>query len=172
MSTSIQLKQEINQTLSELHDFAKWKLIAVSALAAVGLGISHAGPSIPYWLLFFAPFACAYVDLHSYQYLLRIFALAKALREHADDQLLQDYELLCERLRAKGYFGIGMYAQLGSSIGFSILLPGFALAMFLQQYGVSSAFFWIAGVIWLVGLMSILGFASMFNRKIRLIDDD
>lgn len=34
------LKEETKLTLSDLHDFAKWKLTAAAALAAIGLGLT------------------------------------------------------------------------------------------------------------------------------------
>jgi hypothetical protein len=56
METSHLLKEEINQTLDSLHDFAKWKLIVTSALAGAGFGLTSGATSAPHYsLLLFIP---------------------------------------------------------------------------------------------------------------------
>ena len=89
MNTYHLLKKEINQTIKSLHDFAKWKLIVTSAIAAAALGLAPGTAGAPlYWLFLFTPFACAYIDLNCYQYLIRITVISRYLRENtsAEDQ--------------------------------------------------------------------------------------
>jgi hypothetical protein len=170
MDTGNLLKQEINTTMEDLHDFAKWKLIAVSSLAAAGLGLAQ--PVLQaklFWLLVFVPYACAYVDLNCYQYLLRIFLIAKVLRKSADDQLLNAYEQQCETQRNKGFFGLGIFAQLGSSLAFSVVLPGFALPQFLRMSFVTSA---SAFGVWLLGTVSVIACYVSFGKKAALLTTD
>ena len=60
METTVLLKEEINQTLESLHDFAKWKLIVTAALAATALRLTGDGTRLqPSWLLLLVPYACA-----------------------------------------------------------------------------------------------------------------
>lgn len=171
MDTPSLLKQEINQTLGDLHDFAKWKLIVVSALAAAGLGLPGANlQNTTYWLLVFVPYACVYVDLNCYQYLLRIFLIAKVLRRSQDDRLLREYEDQCEIYRKKGYFGLGIFAQLGSSLAFSAILPTFALVRFIldcvETWKLVSAL-----AAWFIGLLFLVLCYLSFVKKCKLLDD-
>ncbi len=171
MDTSNLLKQEVNQTLEDLHDFAKWKLIAVSSLAAAGLGLSKSEPQMPYWLLMFVPYACAYVDLNCYQYLLRILLIAKVLRRTQDDALLYQYEEQCEIYRKKGFFGLGIFAQLGSSLTFSAILPGFTLVRIAHD-GTNIWLFVSALVAWLIGILLLFLCYRSFIKKSMLLDDN
>src|SRR5947209_12059355 len=123
METLLLLKQEINQTMESEHDFAKWKLIVAAGLGGAALGLGKDNPH--YWLLFFVPFACAYIDLHLYQYQERIGVLARFIRNYKPpvaplpavsvppatpgtppDTALQEYELTCHRLRGKHVFDL------------------------------------------------------------------
>jgi len=169
MDTASLLKQEINKTLDDLHDFAKWKLIAVSSLATAGLGLAQANsPNQTYWLLVFVPYACAYVDLNCYQYLLRILLIAKVLRRSQDERLLQDYEDECENYRHKGLFGFGIFAQLGSSLAFSTILPAFALPRFVLAHAEAWLPLALAG--WILGLLSLVLAYLSFANKCKLLD--
>ncbi len=165
------LKAEINQTLEDLHDFAKWKLIAVSALAAAALGLPGAvTDGAVDWLLVFVPYACAYIDLNCYQYLLRIFLIAKVLRESHEDELLHKYEDQCEEYRKKGFFGLGLFAQLGCSLAFSTILPGFCAARIL----LGNAETWklrLMLIAWLVGLSVLCLCYVDFKRRAALIEN-
>jgi len=168
METSHLLKGEINQTLDSLHDFAKWKLIVTSALAAAGFGLSANQDKPHYWLLLFIPFACAYVDLNCYQYLIRITVLARALREHSEDALLRTYERECEELRERyGIFGLGKNAGVGASLAVSIVAPGFAVAAFSATKNVS---FYVALSVWAVGIVLIVALWRFFLRKNEAAD--
>jgi len=165
------LKEEINKTLDSLHDFSKWKLIVVSALAATATGLPgskiQTGPS---WLLVVVPFACAYVDLNSYQYLLRIFLIAKVLRQVEEDKVLRQYENECEKYRAQGYFSMGMFAQLGSSVIISLILPGFACARLILD----NTDTWMVGAfvaVWLVGIAFLVICAINYRRNAHLVED-
>lgn len=163
------LKQEINKTLEDLHDFAKWKLIVVSAIASTALGLVRSGDVLAAWLVAFVPYACAYVDLNCYQYLLRILLIAKVLRKNsADDALLNEYEEQCEKYRKKGLFSFGIFAQVGCSLAFSIVLLGFAVGRFMVgEFKVLNLVPLVA--IWLLGLIVVIGCYVAFNRKKRLL---
>jgi len=166
MDTHLDLKQEIARTLDSLHDFAKWKLLVTSALAAAALGLtSGKSATPPDWLLLFVPYACAYVDLNTYQYVIRILVIARFLREHpGGDQALQEYERYCEGLRSQHrMFAFGEYAQVGSSIAFSLLAPVLAVTHFAEvrdTLGLS-----LAIATWALGLMLVLGIFLQYKRK-------
>jgi hypothetical protein len=61
------LRQEIIEAQKIRAELNKWKLLIVSALTAVGLGLTESR-SVPYAELVLCgiPFACAYVDLLHY----------------------------------------------------------------------------------------------------------
>jgi hypothetical protein len=151
MSTITLLKEEVNKTLESLHDFAKWKLIAVSTLVAAGIGLQPFNEQrTTVWLLLFVPYACAYIDLNCYQYLLRIFLIAKVLRR-SNDELLCEYEKQCEFYRRRGFFGLGLFAQMGCSLVFSIVTPGLAFLRFVADEPdkwklVAASFAWVFGL--------------------------
>jgi hypothetical protein len=126
-STPSLLKGEINTTQEQQHDLAKWKLAATAVLGAAAFGLSGEKQAPNYWLLFFVPFVCAYVDLYDYQYRLRVLVIARFLREQTTDTDLKAYEDACEALRRKRSrdFDLGKWAGIGSSIGASIFGPFF-----------------------------------------------
>lgn len=165
------LKQEINKTLESLHDFAKWKLIVASALAATAFGLSGSSESFSPWLFVFVPYACTYVDLNSYQYLLRIYLLSKVLRSRSDeDPLLNEYEKECEKYRKKGIFSFGLIAQVICSVIFSIVLLVFAL-MRVSIDQTKPLILIALLVTWSVGLILIIISYMVFNRKVKLLQD-
>jgi len=170
METSHLLKGEINQTLDSLHDFAKWKLIVTSALAGAGFGLGSSSQEKPHYsLLLFIPFACAYVDLNCYQYLIRITVLARALREHAEDPLLKAYERECDELRETyGIFDLGKYAGVGASLAASMVAPGFAVAAAFKVG--KDATFYMSISLWLLGVILIIALWSFFNQKNKAAD--
>jgi hypothetical protein len=120
------LKQEINTTMDAEHDLAKWKLGVTAALGAAAFGLAKEN-SPNYWLFLLIPFVCAYVDLYSYQYDLRIRVIALFLRENPDkdDALLNKYEELCEKLRGPHHyvFSLEEWAGFGCSLGASACGP-------------------------------------------------
>lgn len=130
-STCSLLKEEINKTLEAQHDLAKWKLGVTAALGAVAFGLTRDSPA--YWLLFFVPFVCAYVDLYAYQYQFRIYVIARFLRNECSDAALQRYEQECEELRRKNVFSLGNWAGLGCSLGASVLGPVFYILHVLRS---------------------------------------
>jgi hypothetical protein len=125
MCSSVELlKQEINQTAEAEHDLAKWKLGVTAALGAAAFGFGKEGCSPSYWVLLFVPFVCAYVDLFSYQYELRVLVLARFIREHGESApVLQAYEKTCEAERGNRVFSLGNAAELWSSLAASLLGP-------------------------------------------------
>ncbi len=171
MDASDRLKEEINQTLEDLHDFAKWKLIVVAALTSTALGLLDPKRGLAPWLLVFVPYACAYVDLNCYQYLLRIFLISKVLRECKDaGPLLCEYERQCEVYRKKGIFTFGLFAQIGCSLVFALVPLGFAVDQLradktsLQNIGPLLA-------TWMVGMVLIVFCYRAYKRKSKLLDN-
>jgi hypothetical protein len=163
MGTAHLLKEEINQSTDALHDFAKWKLIVVSALAAAALGLTPTGPYPS--LLVLIPYACAYVDLNSYQHLIRITVIAQFLRKHDGDKDLQLYELQCDHLRAKRYgvFDLMIYAQIWSSVAMSILAIGGAIFLFAHKGEWVRCLFSL--YIGEFGLVLVMGLWAYYKRK-------
>jgi hypothetical protein len=108
-------------------------LIVTSVIAGAALGLTP-GSTARSWLVLFIPYACAYVDLNCYQYLIRITVIARCLRQHGSEDLLHRYEELCQKLRDKhGVFKLGQYAQVGASLGMSIVAPLVAALRFAEQ---------------------------------------
>lgn len=175
MDTSNLLKQEANKTLEDLHDYSKWKLIVASALTATALELSGWPVGLSPWLLVFVPYACAYIDLNCYQYLLRIFLIAKVLRSSSDDSLLSEYEKQCETYREKGVFGFGLFAQIGSSIIFSIVTLVFAVGRLIidkiELQNLGDLNLSALPVIWLVGLVPVILCYTSFNKKAKLLEE-
>jgi len=168
METTHLLKGEVNQTLESLHDFAKWKLIVTSALAAAAFGLTSAAATTRYWLLLFIPFACAYIDLNCYQYLIRISVIARSLRgAAASDADLARYEKLCDELRECGVFSLGEYAQVAVSLAISLVAPAFTVFQFRsanQKIGM-----WIAIAFWALGVFSVLILWWYYKRTNNIV---
>ena len=168
METTHLLKGEVNQTLESLHDFAKWKLIVTSALAAAAFGLTSAAATTRYWLLLFIPFACAYIDLNCYQYLIRISVIARSLRGvAASDADLAHYEQLCDELRECGVFSLGEYAQVAVSLAISLVAPAFTVLQFRsanQPIGM-----WIAIAFWALGVFSVLILWWYYKRTNNIV---
>jgi len=161
------LKQEINQTTDSLNDLAKWKLITAAALAATALGLTTNGQH-NYALLLLIPYACAYVDLHCYQHLIRIAVIARFLREHGRDKELRMYERQCDRLRTgqSGVFNLMTSAQILSSLVMSILAVGGAL--FFGRRDREWHPFW-AACFGAVGLVLVWVLWKHYQRKDELV---
>ena len=170
METTVLLKQEINQTLESLHDFAKWKLIVTAALAATALRLTGDGTKLqPSWLLLLVPYACAYIDLNCYQYLIRITVISRGLRERGEDPLLKHYEDLCEKLRKTyGVFNLGKDAQVGVSLVSSIS-PLLAVYEFYKLR--SGLALGVSIVVWIAGILLILGLWRYFNRLDKMASE-
>lgn len=162
------LKTEINQTLGDLHDFSKWKIIVVSALAAAAMGLGVKAQNATDWLLVFAPYACAYIDLNCYQYLLRVLLIAKVLRESSSDVLLLEYENQCESCRQKGFYGLGLFAQLGCSLAFSTILP---VLGYIRSVSATAESWELISLLvaWVIGLCAVVLFYLDFKRRSGLL---
>jgi hypothetical protein len=170
--SSTLLKQEINDTQAAQHDLAKWKLLVTASLGAAAFGLVEKGdPERFRWLLLFIPFVCAYVDLYDYQYRLRVFVIARFLREMGSDPELKKYEQECQRVRescADDIFDVGRWAGLGSSLVASIVGP---LIYFLLNPG-RLALLMVAAAIWFFGLFLIFFFYWDFRQKERKLTAD
>jgi hypothetical protein len=155
------LKQEINATVAEGHDLAKWKLVVTAALGVAAFGLTEKNKPC-YWVLLFVPFVCVYIDLYTYQMRLRVQVIAKFLREHPEgDAVLQKYELECQKLRGphRHVFDVENLAGLtcslfvsgsGPVLYFLLLLRGRAS---LDDLLISPA---AAGIVWLFGVFLIV----------------
>ena len=123
------LREEIIESEKMQSDILKWKLIAVAAIASVSLGFGIEGiPADPAksnsygsrWLLCLIPLMCAYVDLISVHYMLRIITIGAYLKSTGDP-----YETLMFSLRdqsGKNPFVFESRALQGSSIIFNFIL--------------------------------------------------
>ena len=166
MNTNHLLKKEINLTIKSLHDFAKWKLIVTSAIAAAALGLAPGQSRQPiYWLFLFTPFACAYIDLNCYQYLIRITVISHFLRKNAspEDPVLQLYEKQVDMLRRNyNIFDLGQYAQIGVSMFISVA-PVFAVVQFVHEQRRVAVV--LALVAWAIGVFFVWYLWRHYLRK-------
>lgn len=167
------LKQEINATMEAEHDLAKWKLGVTAALGAAAFGLSK-DTSSNYWLLLLVPFVCAYVDLYSYQYELRIRVIARFLRGHSDTgiELLQQYEKDCENWRKQTVFSLGNWAGFGCSIGASACGPMFYIARHWHDTDLLGVSHEAAGAIWLLGVFLIIGLWLFSQQELGKVGDE
>lgn len=154
METGHLIKQETNFSLESLHDFAKWKLIVASGLAAAGLGLN--GPQGKAWLLLLIPYACAYIDLYSYQDLIRIIVVSQFFKNHSDDAILRAWEEHTQKLHKQyGVWRLGYHAQIGGSLVLSLAPVITCIEFFVTKHwgwlGVAIPM-WIAGVCLSIGL--------------------
>jgi hypothetical protein len=80
------LRSEIVESEKNRVDFLKYKLVAVAALGAVGLGLKGSGgpPFDPQYILCIIPFVCIYVDALCCHNTLRILVIAKYLEINGD----------------------------------------------------------------------------------------
>ncbi|MCI5160313.1 MAG: hypothetical protein D3906_18190 [Candidatus Electrothrix sp. AUS1_2] len=156
------LKEETKLTLSDLHDFAKWKLTAAAALASIGLGLkeTQVHSQVSLWLLVFIPYICLFVDLNIYNYNLRLLVISKVIKESCKaDNLIRIYESTCEKgCRRNGVFTSATLAQLGSTIMFSML----SIYAFFQSSGGSLVY---EVACWGVGMLLIALFYMDYESK-------
>ena len=80
------LRTEIIESEKSRIDLLKYKLIAVAALAAIGIGVGgyESNPKIldPELVLGIIPLACVYIDLLCWHNTLRILVIANFLKRH------------------------------------------------------------------------------------------
>lgn len=130
------LKEEINDSMTAILSLAKWKLVVVGALAAVGLGVHKDMGTFEhgYLLLFLSPLVCAYIDFLAYERVAGIHFIAKYLREYSgtDEEMLElkGYEQFIHSCRSdrlyRSYEGTARFV---SSVVVSIAVPAFAFAI-------------------------------------------
>ena len=181
MSATI-LKEEINQTHGTIHNIAQWKIILVTSLAAVALGLTSSsdlsqGPArFPALLLLLAvPFVCAYSDLFYYQNLLRILIIAQFIRTKTEDDTLHRYETFVADARRGGAFFLETFAHIISSAVLS-LAPALCFASELRSplfKGPWEHFVFLAiWTIWLIGIWCIFLLLFQFLwTKAKLFKD-
>lgn len=125
------LKQEINQHGTALLDLAKWKLIAVGAVAVVGLGWSGIVPggrdlkvpeSDALLILYSVGFLCSYIDVLFYQKNTAIHVIASYLRQYSgSNATLQELSLY------ETY--VGVFRRTRGIFFFSYRWPQFAFSL-------------------------------------------
>jgi hypothetical protein len=124
------LRTEIVESEKARIDLLKYKLVAIAALGAAGLGLgsgsdpSHAGGH-PLYVLCIIPLACLYVDLLCWHNTLRILVIAKFLKGRNDPyenfvaQLgkgsfdMEDWALHCSTIAISAALGIWGLVELG-----------------------------------------------------------
>lgn len=176
MSYSL-LKEEINQTHQTIYDIAKWKLILVSSISGLSLGLTVEKQTRDFHLLLLiVPLVCAYSDLVYYQNLLRIFVLATFLRTRkAASDVVVEYEQFVQKTRRKKVFNFELSSQLLSSLVFSF---GAILSVYLEiQHPTfsSEGALWPLHVIsgaWAGGMMLIVWVYLLFVDRNQILDDD
>jgi hypothetical protein len=134
-------KNEIIEAEKGRTDLLKWKLILVSALGSIGLGISNsssdAKPILSLHLtLCLIPFVCVYVDLLCKHLQMRILVISEFFqsceyKNDTDEALcFQSYEQFCEKVRSKHkVFNLEDWAQQWSTQFLSILVIGSVLVL-------------------------------------------
>jgi hypothetical protein len=102
MSDFSSFRNEILETAKARVDLLKWKLIGVSALGSVGLGLTKTdGSAPPYLILALIPFVCFYVDLLCQHFALRILVIARFLTTSPKGEQAA-YECFVEKTRNMG----------------------------------------------------------------------
>jgi hypothetical protein len=167
------LKEEINQTHNTIYDIAKWKLILVSSISAVALGLSKEQTGDFHLLFLLLPLVCAYSDLLYYQNLLRIFVLATFLRKRQSWDSVVEYEQFVCKTRKHRVFNLELSSQLLSSLVFSFAA---IVAIYLEiQHPTFSPndSVWpqrvISGV-WATGVVLILWVYVLFRQRNWILD--
>jgi hypothetical protein len=170
-STPALLKEEINETVANEHSLAKWKLAISGLLGAAAFGLWKESGATHYWLLIFIPYVCAYIDLYLYQDYLKIQVIARFLREHDEDPILQAYERECGGRRKDHVFDLGATAGLLCSVVTSLGGPGFGAWFYLCQLHQSNCLcvipwpFRISFSLWLVGMFLVVLLYLDYRRR-------
>ena len=123
------LREEILKNQEYQQELNKWKIVLISSLAAIGIGIGAEGTLVnAYYILLVIPFICIYVDSLFYNSKLRVFAIANFIRTFcefdlgAEDRLIQKYEAFIHNIRnfrVSTLYNFGRRAQFWSSIIFT-----------------------------------------------------
>jgi hypothetical protein len=135
------LRNEIVESQKARMDFLKYKLLAIAALGAIGLGFSEHNGSIlePDYILCIIPFVCMYVDLLCYHNDMRILVIGNFLGYSGDS-----YENYIGKLGAHNGRPnrAGYYFELENfSLHWSSVFSGGCLALY--GYGIYSKYFQI-----------------------------
>jgi hypothetical protein len=113
-------RTEIIEASKARTEFLKWKLIGVSALGAVGLGLTGSTVTAgAYLVLGLIPPVCFYVDLLCRHISLRILVIAKFLRETGTGEQAA-YEHFAEEIRTRSLFRFEDTALVYSTLFLSI----------------------------------------------------
>jgi hypothetical protein len=166
------LRTEIVESQKARIDLLKYKLLAVAALGAFGLGAGHGDASsmssMYIYSFCFIPFVCVYIDLLCFHNTLRILVIGKYLQSACADP----YErFISEHLdtfhqRRKGFFfEMEDWALQWSSVALSIILA---------LFGILDRIFWHIlplnedRIFWLVGnagiILSVIACIAYKNR--------
>jgi hypothetical protein len=117
LSTPEALREEIRQGQAARTDLMRWKLLIVSGIGGVGLGLAGSGDGAGNSVLVLGvlPLACAYVDLLCWHLDLRMQVIGEYLRKAQDE-----YE--GHVWRNTKHFGLEILATLWSSVAISALV--------------------------------------------------
>jgi hypothetical protein len=121
--------EEIIQAQAVRSDLLKWKILAIAALGAVGLGLTDTNnPTHADLVLCCVPFVCAYIDALCRHLSLRIRVISRlwenGVREPgAGDMIyLAVHEKHVQAARQRGVYLLENYLVVLSSVVFSLLL--------------------------------------------------
>lgn len=112
------LRSEIVESIKIRADFLKWKMLLIAVLGAAALGLTSNNHGAPE-LLGFVPLVCAYADILCIHTDLRIFVIAKFLRD-GPDAASAHYERFCHQERHT--LGLEQFALVGTTIAVSLLV--------------------------------------------------
>ncbi len=162
------LRDEIIESQKIRADLIKWKLILTAVLGAAGLGLEKGNMEDTALLLCLIPFVCIYVDLAARHQNLRIFVIAKFIREEKkhtskDDSWMVRYEELVHNLN-KRVFGFESYILQYSTVVLSIIiiLIGFSMSC-LKDNALERYAFCTSGIIGIIAAFLI----DIYYKKYR-----
>ena len=168
------MRQEIIEAQKTRTELNKWKLVIVSTLTAIGLGLTDLH-SIPYAELVLCgiPFACAYVDLLHYHQGLIISVIGEFMRSNITDLTdetnsdLAKYEQYTWQMRKLSdkrgnkisVFDLERYAVSWSSTFLSMAIVVYAVIRYEQSTSIAIA---LSG---LIGTMMIIWVRRSYQAR-------
>lgn len=177
------LRSEVIESQRAQTDFIKWKLIIVSALGSVSLGVAKTNivPGSQY-LICLIPLVCAYVDLMYYHLTLRILVIGSFIRDinranNMVSSVMAPYEQYVQETRSHKWqdcFAFEQWTVQGSSyiLAFLVIILGFVFAFSGDEIGQNEKrmnvffVFFLSGII---GLFITFFVVRMFRHKQSLI---
>lgn len=172
--TTIHLGTEVTESQKVRSDLQKWKVIAVAALAAVGLGISTSQTKFELALCVI-PFVMAYIDALCGHADLRIHAIARwhrtrkaaELESDREYRYMQAYERFAEQAGEQGAYRLQGWTRLWSSLCVNALLVAVAATPATRD---ALAFEYYVAVCGAVGLVVTLAISHYLARTRQALD--